>query len=253
MNKLLLLAVTTALLLSAGLSMAANEMIVTPMKSDVRIVDFENFGMTVAEKCGEADKAPQCCKIGNRNPWAYAVQDFVTGNQSFSYMFFAEPSCGCETGFTTGKIRIAIQVGEEDVPLTLEANASFEETQFNDTGDYLVPGPVICTSPNYSATITEPGAYICEIPMPADCLCAAWGYDYALTMNLVSTLESPIDLIVDDIPVGGVSWMDQGRGWEDLAGYQFPGELKMATKINCCSEPVDDNQESWGNLKALFR
>lgn len=253
MGKFLMIAVAAALVLSAGVSLAANEMIVTPMKETVKVIDFQSMGAPMADKCGEADKTPQCCKIGNLNPYAYAVQDFVTGNQSFSYMFFAEPSCGCETGFTAGRIRIAIQVGEDDVPVTLEANASFEETQFDATGGHLVPGPVICTSPNYTATITEPGGYVCEIPMPADCLCAAWGYDYALTMNLVNTLESPIDLVTDANPVGGVSWYDQGNGWEDLARFQFPGELKMATKIVCCSDPVADDQPSWGSLKALFR
>lgn len=252
MKKLFMMLGVIALISSAGISLAAQPMAVIPMKDSQQFIDFQYGGMPTADKCAGAAKDVQCCKIGNENPWAYAVKDFVTGEQTFSYIFLAEPSCGCVTGFAPNKIRIAINVDPEDVPVTMVAYATFEETNIDDAGKE-VPGPVICTSPTYEATITEPGGYVCEIPMNTDCSCSYWDYNYALSMHLTNRLEKPIDLVTDANPMGGKSWVDEGTGWEDLAMYQFPGELKMTTKIDCCSEPVADDRPSWGSLKALFR
>jgi len=118
----------------------------------------------------------------------------------------------------------------------------------------MIPGPAICTSPTFTGTITEPGVYVCEVPMrQAECVCAERGWYYAISINIETRLDSKIDLITDAFPVGGTSFIDQGNGWYDLMGYQLPGELKMKTKIQCCSNPVDDDATSWGSIKAQFR
>ncbi len=249
MKRMILLLTMMVLVIAAGSVLAGNDLVITPVSGEVQYLTLGSVSSLSAQ--GDVF----CCKLGNDNPAVYAVEDFVTGNQKFSYQFFAEPSCGCETGFFSEKIQITMRFGPEDVPVTLEVNASFEETQFDATGDHLVPGPPICTSPTFSGTIYEPGIYIVEVPLrQVNCLCAHWGYDYAVTMNFLNTFENKPDLIIDANPVGGTSWMSRGDGWEDLvADYRFLGELKMKTKIQCCSNPVDDVQPSWGSLKAQFR
>ncbi len=251
MKRMILLLAMMCLVLSAGSVLADEGLIITKVSGEILNLDSVSTSSTGIGFDGDGF----CCKLGNDNTAMYALEDFVSGNQKFSYQFFAEPSCGCETGFYSEKIQILMHFGPEDVPVTLDVNASFEETQFDPTGDHLIPGPPICTSPTFSGTISTEGLYIVEVPLrQVNCLCASWGYDYAVTINFLNTFENKPDLIVDSQPVGGTSWMDDGSGWVDIqSAFNAPGELKMKTKIQCCSHPVADEQPSWGSLKALFR
>lgn len=241
--KMVMLLVTVAIL--AGQAQAAGEMLIVPVQEPVQPFPM-GPGINLA--------VDDCCKVGNLNPYAHAVPNFISGAEKYAYMWLVEPVCGCDTGFYLRSVHMIIQLGPEDVPVTIQANASFEETQLAPTGGYLIPGPPICTSPTYTGTFTDPGAYEVELPLTeANCLCAEFGYHYAITMNILTPLANPLDLVVDDVPVGGVSWIDQGNGWYDLQSYQLPGEVKLTAKLLCCSPPVPDEKPSWGSVKALFR
>lgn len=242
--KMIMPLVMMALL--AGSALAADGMVITPVKEPV-----QPLVLGYAKDQGVGD----CCKVGNLTPYAHAVENFISGGEKYGYLWLVEPVCGCETGFYLDTVHLLVQFGPEDVPVTVRASASFEETQFAATGGYLIPGPPICTSPTYSGTITQAGAFEITIPLTeANCLCAEFGYHYAVTMNIETTLENKPDLITDGVPVGGVSWIDQGNGWYDLqSSYQLPGEVKLMATLQCCSTPVPDDQPSWGHLKALFR
>lgn len=231
--------------LAAGQALAADGSSVIPVQEPVLPLVLSPMKVLPVE---------DCCKVGNLNPYAHAIPDFVSGAEKYSYLWMVEPVCGCETGFYLDAVHMLIQFGPEDVPVTIQASASFEETQLSPLGGQLIPGPPICTSPTYTGTITAAGAYEMTVPLTdSGCLCAEFGYHYAVTMNIQTSLANPLDLIVDDVPVGGVSWIDQGNGWYDLQSYQLPGEVKLMGKLICCSTPVPDEQPSWGHLKALFR
>ncbi len=249
MKNLLTLIVLAGLVMAASLAAAADGMTITPINKEFKTYDIS------ALKGGSPQGNSECCKVGNLNWNPQAVDDFIGGNEKFSYIFPVDPVCGCDTGFYFDKVHILVVFGPEDVPVTIQGNASFEETQMDPTGGHLIPGPPICTSPTYTATFTEPGAYEVTIPMTeANCACAEFGWDYAITVNIVTPLENKLSLVVDDNPVGGVSWIDQGNGWYDMqSAYRLPGEIKMAAKLRCCSNPVPDEQNSWGSLKAMFR
>ncbi len=249
MKRMLTLMVIVSIVLMAGISLAADGLVIKPITKE-----FKTFDVT-ALKGASPQGHSDCCKVGNLNWNPQAVENFIGGQEKFSYIFPVEPVCGCETGFYFDTIHMLVQFGPEDVPVTLEVNASFEETQMDPTGDHLIPGPPICTSPTYFGTITEAGAYECVIPLTeTNCACAEFGWDYAVTVNILNPLENKLDLIVDENPVGGVSWIDQGNGWYDLqSSYQLPGEVKLMATMKCCSDPVADEQPSWGSLKAMFR
>ncbi len=248
MKKLLTLMVLVGIILMAGTAFAVESLVIKPINKE-----FKTFDLS-AQKGGMDQGVGDCCKVGNLNWYAHAIENFIGGQEKFSYIFPVEPVCGCETGFYFDTVHMLVQFGPEDVPVTLEVNASFEETQMDATGDHLIPGPPICTSPTYRGTITEPGAYDCTIPLnETNCACAEFGWDYAISINILNQLENKLDLIVDDSPVGGVSWMDQGNGWYDMSSMQLPGEIKLMATTQCCSNPVADDQPSWGSVKAMFR
>ncbi|MBU2502399.1 hypothetical protein KJ682_13790 [bacterium] len=212
--------------------------------------DMLPLNFTTDKECPE--KAV-CCRVGNRNDWGYTIENFVSGGETYSYMWEVLPTCGFETGFYAFTAGMALNFGPEDVPVTLEVSAAFEETHLD--GGQLKPGPVICESPIYSGTVTEPGYYRLIIPLKsANCACAEFGWYYAASITFHNRFENKPDLIVDYFPVGGTSWIDQGNGYYDLQqSYELPGEVKLLAKVDACSTPVADDQQSFGSLKALFR
>ena len=246
LKKVLLLC---SLVILAGNALAQDGLVITPVEKVLKPFNVDpNKG--AVDQGGLED----CCKIGNLNWYGNAVENFISGGESYSYIFEVNPVCDCNTGFYFAGVHMYMQFGEEDVPVTLQVNASFEETQMAPTGGGLIPGPPICTSPTYSGTITQAGGYDLFIPLyDTSCLCAEFGWFYAATVNFVNRFENKPDLVTDFYPVGGASFIDQGNGWYDLQSYQLPGEVKLMAKLLCCSTPVPEDQPTWGEVKALFR
>lgn len=236
-------------LLVAGQALACDQVTASGVMA-ITPVDEAEVAMAADKEQGVGP----CCKVGNLVPADNLMPDFISGAEKYAYMWLVEPVCECNTGFYLDTVQMIVQFGPEDVPVTIQVNASFEETQWDATGGHLIPGPPICTSPTYTGTVTEAGSFRISVPlMNANCLCAEFGYHYAVSMNIVTSLDNKLDLVLADDPVGGVSFIDQGNGWYNLDSYGIRGDVKMESKLECCSNPVKDEQPSWGHLKALFR
>ena len=75
---------------------------------------------------------------------------------------------------------------------------------------------------------------------------------YMISMHYPA--EFTAKLVTDDIPVPCLSWNNWGDGWYDLVtDFNFPGTVSMYGDVLCCSDPVDVEVESWGDIKSLFR
>jgi len=199
-----------------------------------------------AEVAMAADKdqgVGPCCKVGNLVPADNLMPDFISGAEKYAYMWLVEPVCECNTGFYLDTVQMIVQFGPEDVPVTIQVNASFEETQWDATGGHLIPGPPICTSPTYTGTVTEAGSFRISVPlMNANCLCAEFGYHYAVSMNILTSLEGKLDLVLADDRsaasasstrgTGGTIWIPTGSGRREdgvQAGVLLqPGEGRTA-------------------------
>ncbi|PIV82183.1 hypothetical protein COW53_00215 [bacterium CG17_big_fil_post_rev_8_21_14_2_50_64_8] len=236
------LILTVLCLLLAGTALAAERTAVaTPVTGDA--LSFTPSG------------AAGVCTMGNLNPPAYYIGDWIWGAESYKYLFDAEqPLCStCNGGFKVETVHFYMQFGVEDVPVTFGCAVDFEETIWDEATQCFLPGPVICESPGYTVTIDQAGMYDIALPLPTDCACAYFGYKYALGMNILTAFDSYPGAVTDATPVGCTSFNNYGAGWFDLLDFGFPGELIMFGDIVCCENPVDDQNDTWGGVKSLFR
>ncbi len=232
------------LLMVAGMAQAADKtVVVTPVTGDV--MNINQAG------------ANGVCVMGNLNTPAYAISDWVWGAETYKYLFDADQTecTACPAGFKVEMVHFYMQFGAEDVPVDFDCSVDFEETIYDEALGCFLPGPVICESPVYTVSITDAGMYDIALPMvPDNCPCAFFGYKYAIGMTIYTAFDSNPDVITDAIPVGCTSYNDYGMGWYDLVtGFGFPGELIMYADIVCCENPVDNETNSWGEVKSLFR
>ena len=234
------------LALLTGPSFAADrQAIVTPVSGDVTTI---NPGI-------QPSGANGACQMGNLNPIAFAITDWVWGAEKYKYMFYADPALctACSDGFTVEAVNLVLQFGPEDVPVTFEAFADFEEATWDEALQCHYPGPEICISPTYTVTITDPGLYNISLPLDAACACAHFGYWYGISFEFVTAFASSPDMVTDEFPVGCTSWNDYGAGWGDLLDFGFPGEISLNADIVCCGNPVPAEESTWGSIKAMFR
>ncbi|MEN8006847.1 MAG: hypothetical protein ABFS42_07500 [Candidatus Krumholzibacteriota bacterium] len=249
MKKLSMLVLSVlCLALLTGPSFAADrQAVVTPVSGDAVTVN------PVIQPTG----ANGVCQMGNLNPLAFAITDWVWGAEKYKYMFYADPGLctACAEGFTVESVNLVLQFGPEDVPSTFDARVDFEEAIWDETLQCHYPGPEVCVSSTYTVTIDNPGLYNISLPMDAACACAHFGYWYGISFEFMTAFTSGMepDLVTDEFPVGCTSWNDYGSGWNDLLDFGFPGEIALSAEIICCNNPVATDESTWGSIKAMFR
>lgn len=244
MKRLLTIAICILCLASlTTAALAERSVVVTPITQEVQ-------PLSVAPNGAAAD-----CAMGNLNPPAYAITDWIWGAESYSYVFYADQSqCACSSGFTVEQVHMYMQFGAEDVPVSFNAYVGFEEAVYDEATGCWMPGTPFCASPEYTVTIDAAGLYDIALPIPAGtCDCAYFGYWYSISVNFTTAFDSSPDLITDNMPVGCTSWNDYGLGWLDLQDFGMPGETAMFADIVCCENPVSSDETTLDGIKALFR
>jgi hypothetical protein len=196
------------------------------------------------------------CAVGNLHPGAWAIGDWVWGQEGYKYLFLPTETCSCPVGIRLGNVRLLMQFGPEDVPASFEAYVALEEAVWDDAIGCYVPGEEVCASPVSTVEIAGAGLYSVGISLSEHCGCADIDFPYLLSFHFISTFAaaSRPDLIADDFPVGCRSWNDYGFGWQDLVSeLSWPGELILWAESSCCELPVATPPPSWGGVKALYR
>jgi len=201
------------------------------------------------------------CVYGNQNPAAFAITDWIYGDESYATMFLAErPPCGCADGFFITTVHMLMNFGPEDVPVSFDAYATFRENSLDEaTAGCNVPGAFLCSSPVWQSpvstvNITSAGLYDIALDMGmAECPCARFGYTYAVTMDILTPFTSYPDAVTDDASVGCTSYNDYGQGWLDQQSFGFPGENIVFADVWCCADAVPEEPTAWGALKSLYR
>lgn len=242
MNKVTVMVL--CLILAAGTVFADRSPVITPVSGDIQ---------TIGPSSAQSD-----CLMGNLNPIHFALSGWLTGGESYKYLFYADPALcpNCLFGFSVSGVHIYLRFQTEDVPVTFQASVDWEEAVYDHATGCFLPGPEICVSPVYNVTIEAPGVYDINLPLDeGQCPCAYFGYWYGISFTFLTTFQAGAtpELITDAFPVGCVSYNDWGQGWQDLFGYGFPGELSMYADVVCCSPPVDTEGSTWGGIKTLFR
>lgn len=195
------------------------------------------------------------CVVGNLNPIAYSITDWVYGLEAYKYLFDPTVGCDlCQSGLVVREVHFLLNFGVEDVPATFSAYADVEESIWDAAIGCLYPGPEICVSDPVEFTVDTEGLY--DFSIPIVCECMEVGYPYFLSFHF--TTEFPEtgrpDIITDEAPLGCVSWNDYGTGWFDLVNdFDLPGEIIMWADADCCEDPVATETKTWGDIKSLYR
>jgi len=228
--------VAAACLLASAtvVSAADREVHVTPLDHDrVRSLDQ---GLSEA-----------ACFEGNQNAAAYAITDFIWGQESYAYVFRATPgNCGCPSGFEVLAAHLYMQVAEADVPLTFHIAARLLDTADGASPSCRIPASTICSTMTFEVSLPAAGLYDLSLPMNSTgCPVAFAGGEYALAFDFPDLFDPATrpNAVTDDTPLGCASYNDWGSGWTDVLGFGFPGELKIFAEIGCrdgkvCSSPA---------------
>lgn len=240
----MLLMLTMCLILAAAPAAAQKTLEAVPLDdSQVQRLDLDVLGVST-------------CQIGNINPNAWAISDWIWGNEAYAYHIYPPDFMCCNVGFTLDAVTMTVYFASADVPSTFDVYAGMSEAVWDAVNLCWAPGPEACVSPIYRVNITNVGAYAIQLPMGGTCACAHYDYDYFINFHFVTTFPSTKrpHPVTDAFPLGCTSYNDYGAGWEDLvAVYGWPGELKMRADITCCEGPIGVDPQTWGGIKGLYR
>jgi hypothetical protein len=231
--------VAICILMIAGTAMAAKTLTATRVDTD---------NMTTLNRIPAPD-----CTVGNLEAPAWGLSGWVTGFESYKYLFNAAEQGCCNLGFQMQSVGMLMQfvAGTHALPQTFDIYADLEEAVWDPVLNCWVPGPVLCEGLLYTITIDTEGLY--DIAVPLSCDCAFTDYYYFLTMNITTALDCA--LVVDNTPTQCQAWNNWGEGWADLYDWGFSayGDLIMTGDVLCCDTPVATEDKTWGDLKNLFR
>lgn len=243
MKHLRIMLLVTLCLALLGTQALAREVIVTRIDNP----DIEFSGV-------EAPR--QDCQVGNLNAPAFAITNWVYGNEVYGLIFDPLATCACPLGFDVETVHMYMQFGAEDVPATFEAYVNLAEAEFDPDSGCWLPGTEVCVGEVYSITIDTAGLYDISLPLGESCECAAMEYMYMLSFHILTAFPTGMepDAVSDDIPTNCTSWNDYGAGWVDLvADIGWPGNISLYADVMCCEFPVGDADNTWGGIKNLYR
>jgi hypothetical protein len=198
------------------------------------------------------------CLMGNLNPPAYAITDWIWGAEGYKYLFYPPEYACCPPGwgFRVELVHMYVQFGAEDVPAAFEVFVDLEDALWDPASGCWVPGIEDCVSPVFSVTIDVPGLYDIAIPLFDYCECAFMDFWYFLSFHFVTAFPSGMepDAVSDQFPFGCTSYNDYGAGWLDLVnGFGWPGEILIWADVFCCDFPIGIEPQTWGRVKTMYR
>jgi hypothetical protein len=224
--------------LAGTVAATGREVTVTPIESSTPTPLL--FGPTSSETA---------CQVGNLNPPAWAISNFVLPPEEYKLAFDPLGTCAtCQIGFSVSKIHALLQFAAAcEVTMSVDV----EEAIYPSVG-CPAPGPVLCGSLTYTVTVPAAGLYDIGLPLVCDCLDV--NRSYLLSVHFLGATCTP-DLITDAGPAATCrNWNNYGAGWYDLFGAYptWPGQLVFFADADCCSGPVPVNDTTWGAVKQLY-
>ncbi len=204
---------------------------------------------------GASFAQPLIGQVGNLNQPIDVVPGLLTGDQMFAYLIDPDAESSCPTtGFMLEAVHMYIDFDVSQVPVTFQVSAGLADAVFDSSGQYLVPGGDVCLSPIQTITITIPGLHQITVPVDPSCGCLPIDQDYFLTFNFFGDIQG--QLVIDDQPQPNVVyWNNNGLGWEDMFGIDKTsgGKVIIWGDIVCCTASIGNEDNTWGEVKSLFR
>ncbi len=195
------------------------------------------------------------CVVGN--PDIAGIQGYYAtwwwGYENYAIPFNPmNEACVCGAGFSVKAVHMML-VLDEFTNITVQAALL---AAVDDGTGCLVPGAELYASaPVTVSALPLPDYYDIEIPMDAPC--ATVGENYFMAFYFLDDnggQAGGVGLPVDSTPTPCYSYNDWGSGWKDLVtAYGFAGDIIMWADIDCCENPVADEDSTWGEMKNLYR
>jgi hypothetical protein len=196
-----------------------------------------------------SSNAETTCQVGNLNPAAWAINNFVYPPEEYKLAFDPLATCSaCPIGFKVNTNHALLQTAGA---CQLTVWMDVEEAIYPEPG-CAAPGPVLCTSLVYNANI--PSAGLWNVGLPITCDCFDMGRKYLLSVHFQSTTCTPA--LITDAGPGELcyNWKNYGTGWYDLveAFPDWPGQLVFFADAECCTPPVPVESKTWGAIKQIY-
>jgi hypothetical protein len=246
MRKLIVTALFVVVALSwmATSSDASKEVVVRPVESTEATPIF--VGPSAPGSPGQA------CQVGNLNPAAWAINNFIYPPEEYKLAFDPSATCSaCPIGFDVNTITIHLQTaGACNIVMGIDV----EEASYPNSPTCPEPGAVMCASGLFTVTLPSAGGWL--VGLPIDCDCLTMDRLYLLSVHFESTTCNPVpDLITSASANPCTNWNNYGTGWYDLlAGYPtWPGDLRIWADAECCSPPVPVEPSTWGAIKEIYK
>ncbi len=199
----------------------------------------------------ETSGAVPCCQVGNLNPAAWLINNFLMPPEDYKLTFDPKATCTvCPVGFSVLKVHALLQVAGA---CTIVMSVDVEEAVYPTPG-CPSPGPVSCQSVLYQVNLPQAGLY--NIGIPISCGCLTMDRMYLLSVHFESVSCTPVPALTTDAGPAMLcfNWNNYGTGWVDLfaAFPTWPGQLNFFADAECCTPPVPVKEKSWGAIKDLY-
>lgn len=200
-----------------------------------------------------AERYAGACLIGNSD--IMGIQGYYG---SWGYQNYAIPfnpmneACVCGSGFSVKAVHMLLTTNGLFTSITVRAALL---TAVDDGTGCLVPGAEIYASAPVTVTALPMPENDIEIPMDMPCITVGENYFMAFYIRDDNGGEaSGVGLAIDSSPTPCYSYNDSGSGWVDLVmDSGIPGDNVMFADIDCCENPVANENSTWGEMKNQYR
>ena len=192
-------------------------------------------------------------QIGNLNPPVSAVPDILFGDQGFAYLVFPGDLGFSDPGFMLEAVHMLVDFEQSQIPQLVTVSGGLAHAVWDPTLDLWVPGEVMCSAPPVDYQIIDPGIFELVAPVGAACGCRPINEPYFLIFNFHGPAEG--SLAVDDQPLPGFVYLNDGLAWIDMFGLKrtATGKSIIWGDIITCSAPIGVPSSTWGSIKDLYR
>ena len=196
----------------------------------------------------------QACQLGNLNPPAWALGNFLLAPEEYKLVFDPKATCSvCPIGFIVTTVHFLVQTTEVT---DMICAVNVEEAIYPTSPDCPEPGQLLCQSGFFNVSL--PGAGLWDVALPIACECYTMERTYLLSVHfeeVTSASGAVPDLITDAGPaLLCTNWNNYGTGWYDLVAAHptWPGQLVFFADAECCTPPVPVEGKTWGAIKDLY-
>jgi hypothetical protein len=201
----------------------------------------------------EIERTPAPCQVGNLNPAAYVVSEWLAPPDKYALIFDPAATCqDCDVGVRITTVHAMLQTS---AACELVVKVSLMSVDSPPGANCPAPLDLLCG--HYEWGVSVPAKGIWDIALPLDCMCADPNYPLALKVTFSSAScddDTLPGLMIDAFPSACSSYNLIGGVWTDLVtAFGFPGNLLFWADAECCWSPVAAERNSWGEIKSIYR